>query len=126
MIDEILKKFEKQLYLWIKDRRYKIVTFLVLMSLIIVLSMAPYLNLFIESELVIYFILVLAILVFNISLNKIILVSLLLFFISMVFFLLRDLDTAELIVNYIYGIFLVGIILKILDYKNDDKKTHGI
>lgn len=119
MIDEILKKFEKKLYLWIKDRRYKIVTFLVLISLIIFLSMAPYINLFIESELVIYFIMLLAILVFNISLNKIILVSLFLFFVSMVFFLLRDLDTAELIVNYIYGIFLVGIILKIMGNKDN-------
>lgn len=121
MIDEVLKKFEKKLYLWIKDRRYKIVTFLVLMSFIIFLSMAPYINLFIESELVIYFIMLLAILVFNISLNKIILVSLFLFFVSMVFFLLRDLDTAELIVNYIYGIFLVGIILKIMGNKDNPK-----
>lgn len=119
MVDEILKKFEKKLYLWIKDRRYKIVTFLVLMSATIFLSMAPYINLFVETELVVYFIMVLAIIVFNISLNRIILVSLLLFFISMVFFLLRDLDTAELIVNYIYGIFLVGIVLKIMGNSDD-------
>lgn len=123
MIDEVLKKFEKQLYLWIKDRRYKIVTFLVLMSAIIVLSMAPYINLFIESELVIYFIMVLAIIVFGISLRMIILISLFLFLISMIFFLLRDLDTSELIVNYIYGIFLVGITLKILDSKNDHRES---
>jgi len=122
MIDEVLRKFEKQLYLWIKDRRYKIVTFLVLMSAIIILSMAPYINLFIESELVAYFIMILAIIVFGISLSRIIWISLFLFLVSMIFYLLRDLDTSELIVNYIYGIFLVGITLKILESKEGHKE----
>ena len=103
-----LLKIEDILIGWIIARRHQIFRYVIVTILLIVSTSIPYINIVFSRTLVIFLLFFLGLIIFEISARRIIVLGLLLFVPSLFLLLLGELEKAELLVNYIYGIFILG------------------
>ena len=110
---KLIKNIEKELeriigkvIAWSLINRNRIILFLLISLFISFLSFLPYVNLYLTSKLVVFFLLIIMFAVFRIAWDKIIPFVFLLFLFSLFFTLLKNYETASLIGNYIYGVLL--------------------
>ncbi len=113
------EKFEKRLYIWIFDHRFKIAFILLLYFFLSSVSRLPYLNLFFTSDMISIILLVLSILVFNIKISNIYKIGIFLFIPAFLFYILDRVSLVEFIGNCIYAIFLIGVIKGITNLPRD-------
>lgn len=111
---EKLENLEKIIFNWVVFNRHRIV-FLALVSLLIVLlSFLPYVNLLILKELIPVIIFIAAIFILDLDETKIIKLGILILVVALFLFLIDRLETAEILGNYLYLIFLTAVLKNIL------------
>lgn len=101
---------EKRFIKMVVRKRGSTLLYLLVLLVIFSLYFIPYLNLYINNKLIGFLIISGLLIVFRISIQRIAYLAILLFFISMVLFLLNDYDRAELLVDMVYGLVFTGII----------------
>lgn len=112
-----LLTFEKKLLHWFILERHKIVLILLIAILIWGLSLLPYLNLFINTSLIVLVVIVLSLVLFKVHPDRIILLALLLFLPALLGVLLEEEQGAELVGGYIYGVLFLGSIIALFKLK---------
>lgn len=105
----IVEKVEVTILKWIQVQRYKLPFFIFIVGSLILLSHAPYINLFFNSYLVILASVVLASFVLDIDAKPFFTASMYLFIFTLVAWFI-DRDNAEMIAEYIFIILLSGML----------------
>ncbi len=119
-----IENWEKAFFDWLVLSRYKIVFLLLVSIIIIFVSFLPYINLIIAKELVPIVIFIAAIFILGLDEEKIIKFGLLIFVVTLFFYLIDRLETAEILANYIYLILLTAVIKSIFSLKDRDKQNN--
>lgn len=122
----IVEKVEIVILKWIQVRRHKLPFFIFIVGLLILLSHAPYINLFFSSYLVILASVVLVPFVLDIDTKPFFVISICLFILTLVAWF-ADRDGAETIAEYIFVTLLSGILRALFSSKkiseiNEDNK----
>lgn len=120
MVKKLLKKllmYEDIVYCWLKINIKKIVRFIVLSIVAVFLTRLPYLNLFISKWIVFYFLTVLILLIFKVSIKKVVLLCIVLVLFALVFQWTGEYKIAEAVGNYLFGLFFVVLIKSFLEKK---------
>ena len=110
-----IKKVEKVVLGWIWIRRYRITLFGVIISLLIIISKAPYINLFFSDYLILFFTTILAPFVLDIDEKPLFILGLFLLLLTFILWIIDD-DTGGFIINYLFIILFSGV-LKIISSK---------
>lgn len=105
-----LIKIEVNFMMWARRNRHKLFAFVVLTLILTVISRVPYLNLFFSKQLLAFFVVVLAIFIFNLSDKKIIILALIIVLLAAPPLLLKRFEVAESLGNFAYGIFIFGVL----------------
>ncbi|OGE16948.1 hypothetical protein A3F00_02910 [Candidatus Daviesbacteria bacterium RIFCSPHIGHO2_12_FULL_37_11] len=105
----IVRDIENNILKWIWIRRYKTPIFILAVLLLILISKAPYINLFFNSYLIIFISAILAPLILDIEYKPLFTFSIILFTLALVLWF-YDRDSAEAITNYIFIILFSGVI----------------
>mgnify|MGYP001606397428 CR=1 FL=1 len=105
-----LEKIEKKLVFWIFRKRHRIVLFIFFLLLLFTAYYIPYLNLFINSYLILSVLLLLALFILDIDSKPFFIIGLTLFFLTFVLWSVNQIEEAETLAEYIYLILLSGSI----------------
>jgi hypothetical protein len=79
--------------------------------------MLPYINLLIDNQVITFIVSITAFFILNIGIKRPLLVGILLFIPTSIFQLVGEVKVAEIIGNFIFGIFFVTAITHIVKYK---------
>lgn len=113
---------EQRVLLWMLARRYRIFIFVSVIILLLILPTLPYLNLFIDKNLIIFLIFLSFIVIFSPETKLILSIVSVFLVLSMIFYLVEETDAAELLGNYVYGFLFAGTVLYTLKlFKNQHK-----
>lgn len=112
-----LLSFEKKLFVWLISERHKIFIVLLVVFLMWGLSLLPYLNLLINTPLIVLVVIVSSLILFNVKYDRVILLAVLLFLPAFLGVLLEEYRMTEFITGYIYGFLLLGTVLAILELR---------
>ena len=110
---------EEKLFKWARKRRHQIFTLLLYGSFLAAFSALPYFNLLVNKSTFLVLAVVLALIIFKISIKKIAAFSLLLVLIGMPLILLERYETAELLSNFAYGLLFLGLVRSIISNDPD-------
>lgn len=110
----VAEKFEKKLYKLVFEYRFKIVFILLVFLFFNSISHLPYLNLLLNSDMILIILLVLCVLVFSIKISNIYRIGIFLFLPAFLFYLLDRMVSVEFIGNCIYVLFITGTVKGIL------------
>lgn len=113
-----IEGYEKKIYNWFFYNRYRIIGLLLISGLLYLISFLPYLNLYIEKELIFLAILVAGIIVFNLDEILVLRISILLFILAGILQILDFGELAEFIGDYIYGLLLYYVVKEIIKLKH--------
>lgn len=116
-IKNFLKKEMDYLFVWGQANRYRLIAFLAIIVFLIFLSFAPYFNLILTKTFLAFLVFSVASFIFNIESSKLIFLGILLLLPAFLFYFFEEFNTAEMIGNFIYGIFLLGTLKGILSRK---------
>lgn len=94
---------------WANRDKLKIIKFVILSSVVLIISYLPYFNLVFTKALVIFLVVVLFIFLFRLKWKMTLYLSLSLLLISYVLTILGLISTAEIIGNYVYGLLVLVI-----------------
>lgn len=114
MFKKYLFILEKKFITLVIRKRGSILLYLFALLLISSSYFIPYLNLYINNLLIFFMVVSSFLLVFQISIQKIALLAISIFTLSMILFLVRDYDRAELLVNSAYGLVLISLFSNLL------------
>lgn len=110
MLKKYLPVLEKKLISLVLRKRGSILLYAFALMVIFSLYIFPYLNIYVSNNLVLFLIIASFLLIFQFSIQKIALLTIVMFLIGMVLFLLRDYERAENLINMVYGLIFMGII----------------
>lgn len=113
MLNRYYSSLEKKFYQWVVRKRVTIGIYIITLLLLPLVYIIPYVNLYVNSQLIIFLILSNAVIVFRIKMERLCLFLIILFIICIPLVLIRSYDRAELLINLAYGILFVGIISNI-------------
>src|SRR3989344_7716148 len=105
----LAKTVEKTIFVWIWIRRYRITLFGIIILLLIIISRAPYINLFFSEYLILFFATILAPFILDIDEKPLFVLSLLLLILTFFLWVIDD-DTGGLIINYLFIILFSGML----------------
>lgn len=114
-IDQFLKVGERWFSKWILKNRRKVFLYLFVAGFLAILPSLPYVNLIFPRPLQVFLTLFLALLIFNVSQRKIIFLAVLLLLLAIPVLLLGEIDSADLLGNFVYGIVFLCVLKLILD-----------
>lgn len=100
---------------WISVHKQALMVLALLFLTLKLVASAPYLNLVLDDYFVFATTIFLAIFFINIKLSKLIIIIIILFIISFIFWSLGRFEEAETVTNYIYPILLSGVLKKIIN-----------
>lgn len=106
--------FERKVFHWFIGERYKIVLIVLIALIMWGSSFLPYLNLVINTPLIVFVAIVLSLVLFKVPPERIILLALVLFLPALLGVLLEEQTRMEMVGAYIYGILLLGSVLTLL------------
>lgn len=109
------KKVEKVIFEWIWIRRYRLTVFGIIILLLIIISKAPYINLFFSEYLILFFTTILAPFVLDIDEKPIFILGMTLLILAFMLWVI-DGETGGFIINYLFIILFSGV-LKIISSK---------
>lgn len=109
----LAKNLERIFFKWIWIRRYRTLSFILLVLFLIVFSKAPYINLFFNSFLIIFVSTILAPLILNID-DRHLFVILLVFLLLLLPVWLVDRDSAQMLANYIFILIFSAVVKALL------------
>lgn len=107
-------KFEERLARWIFSRRYRVVTFSLIILFLFATFFVPYLNLVVSTYFLILIALVFMPFVLDIEAKIFFVTGLLMFFLTFIVWSLGQTEEAEVIANYVYIILLSGSLKALL------------
>jgi len=110
-----LHKQEENLFGWLVERKHETFRMLVCSFVIVSLLFLPYVNLFVSEGVVFFLLIISALIIYNISTKKIILLSIFLIFLSLPLVLMGEHKSAELLGNIVYGVVFLGAIKNLYD-----------
>lgn len=113
---EFIKRIERSIFMWAQVRRYRITLFIFVVLLLILLSRAPYTNLFFNSYFVILVGAVLAPFILDIDARPFLVTSMILFVLMFIVWFF-DRDNAEAIANYIFILLLSWILRTLFSFE---------
>jgi len=113
-VNNLLLKTEDILVSWVIAKRHQIFLFLIISVLLTALSSAPYFNLLLTKELLIFLLFILGLIIF-VSMRKLIFIAIALLILALPLILIKEYESAEVLGNFVYGVLLIGIIKAILD-----------
>lgn len=111
-------KIENDSISWAIRNRYKVFSLLALVFMLLMISRAPYINLFFTKHLLTFMTVVLALLIFKLSGKKVIFLALIIIVIAIPFLLFKRFGVADSLGNFAYGILFLGVLRFILDRDN--------
>lgn len=112
-------KIESFAYSWIVKNRYKLIGFILFSIFFMSLKSLPYLNLFVGDTSIVFFLVATFIVIFNISLKKVIIFSFILLFFIFTLIIMGEVENAELLGDNMYGFLLLSTILHLLKSKEE-------
>src|SRR3990167_640286 len=107
-----VKNAEKLIFDWIWIRRYRLTLFGFIILLLVIISKAPYINLFFSDYLVLFFATILAPFILDIDEKPLFILGLFLLILTIILWMIDD-DTGGFIINYLFIILFSGV-LKII------------
>lgn len=110
-----IEKSEKKIYLWLIANRYKVVLMFLTLIFFAVISRLPYLNLIINKDTSLLLLIFIALVLFKIRANAILIIGLALFLPDFFFQIINRAETSELIANCIYILLATGAFKKIAE-----------
>ena len=105
---------EKSFYKWIVDHRYRVMLVMVLAIIFMNISNLPYLNLVFNKDINILILVVVAILMFNLRVYDLFKMGAVLLLSAFMFQVIRKVQTAELLANCAFAVFVVGLFITFL------------
>ena len=108
----LANRVEKVILGWTWIRRYRITLFGVIILLLVIISKAPYINLFFSDYLVLFFATILAPFILDIDEKPLFILGLFLLILTIILWMIDD-DTGGFIINYLFIILFSGV-LKII------------
>ena len=114
-LDQFLKVWERKVSNWVLKNRHKVFLFLFIAGVLAILPSLPYVNLIFPRPLQIFLTLFLLLLIFNISQRNIIFLAVILLLFAIPVLLLGEIDSADLIGDFVYGIVFLCVLKFILD-----------
>lgn len=109
---------ERKFYEWLINNRLAIILYFITLLVIMLTFLIPYLNLYINNKLIIFLVIASAMVIFQVSIEKVALLSIILFIICLPLVIIRDYDRAELIINFVYGFLFITCISYFLKHKD--------
>lgn len=109
-----IQKMELFFISWLLERRYRLLSVLLIYMIGHIVGRLPYFNLFLTSEIVVTITIVLSLLIFRVSAKGIIKVGILLIIIAALLQLVNKREIVESIGNVSYVLFFAGVIKSIL------------
>ena len=105
-LKNLIEKYEKKIYSSLFYSRYRIIGLLLISGLLYFISFLPYLNLYIEKELIFLTILIIGIIIFNLDEILVLKIAILLFILAGILQVLDFKGLAEFIGDYVYGLLI--------------------
>lgn len=103
-------ELEKMFFGWLVQKKYAVFTLIIFSVLLLIFSYLPYINLFMGKVLVVFLSFTAALIIFKVSVKKIVIFILVLFLFSLPLVLLRRYEAAETLINFAYGVLFVAVI----------------
>lgn len=103
-----VENMEEVVWQWIRIRKYRIPFFILMVALLITISRAPYINLFLDSYFIVLISALLSAFILKIDAKPFVMVALLLFLFAFILWF-SDKERAEMIGNYIFIFLLSGV-----------------
>ena len=103
-------RLESKVLDWLFRNRIKVFRFAVLALILLMFSSLPYLNLIFTTGFTFYLIAILGTIFFGLSTARIIFLCIFLFGIALIFTLIGDTESAEILTNFIYFLLVWGTI----------------
>lgn len=103
-------KLEIMFFEWLVLKKYAVFTLVIFSTLLLIFSYLPYINLFIDKFLIVFLLFTAALIIFKVSVKKIVIFILVLFLFSLPLVLLRRYEAAETLINFAYGVLFVVVI----------------
>lgn len=110
MLEKQVKILEEKIKRFVYKKKYPIILFVVLVLLIILTTFIPYLNLFINIKLIFFLIVSSGLIVFKVSVEKIMVLGVILFVIMIPLVLFKEFSRAEYLADLEYGFIFVSLI----------------
>lgn len=101
---------EKVFFDWLVQKKYTIFTLVIFSILLLIFSYLPYINLFMNKLVVVFLLLTATLIIFKVSVKKIVIFILILFLFSLPFVLSRRYEVAETLTNFAYGFLFLAVI----------------
>lgn len=101
---------ERKLFQWVLKRRVAIGLYIVTLLFIPLMYIIPYLNLYINTQVITFLILSSAVIVFRIRIEILSIILIGIFIVCIPLVLIRSYDRAEVLINLVYGLLFVGFI----------------
>lgn len=109
---------EKKILDWIVENRYQLFLLILIYGFLKLFSMLPYVNLLVDNQVIVFIVSITAFFILNIGIKRPLFVGILLFIPALIFELVGEPEVAEIIGNFIFGIFFVTAIAHIVKYKH--------
>lgn len=106
---------EKWFFEWLTQKKYAAFTLVIFSALLITFSYFPYLNLFINTTMIVFLLIAVALIIFKVSVKKITVFVLVLFLFSLPLVLLKRYEAAETLINFAYGFLVLAVMKTFLD-----------
>ena len=110
-----LKILEKELFAWTEKKKLRLVLITLFLGLLFAIRNLPYLNLILTPGVCLVAIIIVSVFLLDIGKRIVFGMAMFVLFWSLVFLLLKGGEQAELLGNYTYGLFLIGVIKSILE-----------
>ncbi len=120
MLKKQISVLEEKIRKWVMLKKYSLILFLFIFSFIILTLFIPYLNLLVNTQLVVFLIITSGLIVFKASIKKIMYLGIFLFILAIPLVLLRDYTKAEFLINIEYGFLFVSLVFYLLRSGRED------
>lgn len=110
-------EYEGRLFDWLVCERHKLVVFLLSGIVVVILSYLPYFNILLSLTIILFIDVIVAVIIFNISVRYILVAAILSLTLALEFLLFQKYVIAELLGNYAYGLLFIASILFIKETK---------
>lgn len=104
-------EIESKLLRWVLMNRYRVSIFFLTFLAISFSPSFPYINLFINKSLLVFLLFFFFTVIFNLEIKIVLFFICMVLFLALGFYLIGEIETAELFGNFIYGILFAGTIL---------------
>src|SRR3989344_2641803 len=114
-------EIERKILGWLIRRRFRVYVFAILGIFVWFSPLIPYLNIYSSYEFSTFFIIFLLLVLFDIQISLSFVIIVFLFLVCLFFQLVNQIERADLLGNYIFGIIFIEL-MKYLFNKNQDSK----